>query len=97
MRLTKEDEAILLEMEVPAEDIPQIRDVALGKYTRYYLYKNDEDRERRISADEAIRLLGRKEWLSGLSRSAFHYTAARPVENSEYVVRIDSRRYFIDW
>ena len=97
MKITEEDVAILYEMEVPPEDIPQIREVALSKYTRYTLYENEEGAGKRISAAEAIRLLGKRTWLSGLSRSAFHFTAVRPVENSEAFVLFDSRRYFADW
>jgi len=97
MKLTEKDEAALLEMNVPAEDIPQIQEAALSKYTRYELYKNGEDKGKSISRDEVIRLLGRKEWLSGLSRSAFHFSAVRNIEDSVSFVLFDSRKYFEDW
>ena len=94
MKLTGDDEKILLEIGCPAEDIPQIRDAALTKYTRYTLYENEKRAGKRISEKEAIRLLGRKMWLSGLSRSAFHYNAARNIGDSEAFIIIDSRRLF---
>lgn len=94
MKLTEDDERILLEMGCPAEDIPQIRDAALTKFTRYTLYENEKSAGKRIGEKEAIRLLGRKMWLSGLARSAFHYNAARNIGDSKGVIIIDSRRLF---
>lgn len=92
MKLTEDDEKILLEMGCPAEDIPQIRDAALTKYTRYTLYENEKSAGKRIGEKEAIRLLGRKMWLSGLERSAFHCSAARKIEGSEAFILFDSKR-----
>ena len=96
MILTEQDKATLLAIGVPADDFRQIQEAALSKHTRYELYKNGEDKGKRISRDEAIRLLGRKEWLSGLSRSAFHFSAVRLVENSDLFVLFDSRKYFAE-
>lgn len=41
---------------------------------------------RRITRDEAQALLGRREWLSGISRSAFHYTAARQTYDGRTIL-----------
>jgi hypothetical protein len=97
MTLTEQDQVDLREMGVPAEDFPQIQEVALTKYTSYLLYENSKDRGKLVSRDEAIRLLGRREWLSGLSRSAFHFTAVRSIEGSESFIYFNSRKYFADW
>jgi hypothetical protein len=96
-KLSEEDKADLLNMHVPSSDFTQIQEVASVKYTSYLLYDNNEARGKRISRDEAIRLLGRKVWLSGLARSAFHFSAVRTIEGSEAFVYFNSRRYFADW
>ena len=96
LTLTEKDKAYLLEMDVPAEDFRQIEEVALPKYTRYTLYENESERGKRISRAEAIRLLGRRTWLSGLSRSAFHYSACRNIEGGQSFILFDSSRYFKD-
>lgn len=97
MKLSEEDKTDLLNMDVPFSDFAQIQEVASVKYTSYLLYENSEAKGKRISRDEAIRLLGRRVWLSGLSRSAFHFTAVRTIEGSEAFVYFNSRRYFSDW
>lgn len=73
MRITDEDVKILLAIGVPTEDIPQIKEAAKAKYTRYKLTETGE----RITGAKAVELLGRRVYLSGLVRSAFHYTSER--------------------
>ena len=98
MTLTDKDKTALREMGFPPEDFRQIQEVASGKFTSYTLYESEEDEKgKRISRDEAIRLLGRRTWLSGLGRSAFHYTAVRKIEGSEALIYFNSRKYFADW
>ena len=97
MKLSEKDKADLRNMGVPSSDFRQIQEVASGKFTSYLLYVNDDASGTRISRDEAIRLLGRRIWLSGLARSAFHYTAVRTIEGSEAFVYINSRKYFADF
>ena len=48
-------------------------------------------RGRRISAEKAICLLGQENFLSGLSRSAFHWSAVRNTEDGERVMFDSSR------
>ena len=96
MRLTEEDKADLLAMDVPAEDFQRIEEVAQTKYTRYTLYENGSERGKRISREETIRLLGRRVWLSGLARSAFHNSARRGPDGGPFFVIFDSHRYFMD-
>lgn len=38
-------------------------------------------RKKNICDDEALNILGREEFISGLSRSAFHHTATRRADN----------------
>ena len=96
MKLTEKDKEDLLAMDVPPEDFRQIADAAQLKYTKYSLYAKGSERGKRISRDDAIRLLGRKEWLSGLSRSAFHFTACRDTLDGASFVLFDSHKLFAD-
>ena len=84
------------------EDDESIEQVERAATVTIYKYKG-----RRISRKKAIELLGEEEFLSGLDRSAFHWTCIRWVDNEkadksinsfmhEYVY-FDSRRFFEDW
>ena len=49
---------------------------------------------RKISRETAIRRLGRETWLSGLVRSAFHWTATRQTADGKNYIMFDSRKLF---
>lgn len=87
MKLTKTDKEMLLCIGVREEDFAQIQEVMQVRYTSYEL--NGE----KISRDKAIEILGRKKFLAGLSRSAFHYTAVSIADSGERVY-FDSSKYF---
>ena len=70
MKLTEEDKQILREWGNSSRDIEQIEFAA-----NHTTYKTDDGK--RISREKAIDLLSRKVWLSGLSRSAFHFNCER--------------------
>ena len=61
-----------------------------ARYTKYKL------RNKAIPRERALDLLGRRKYLSGIARSAFHYMAARAVGESEEsgVVYFDLSRLF---
>ena len=90
MKLTNEDKALLLDWGYPEEDFAQIEEAFQKSKTTYELG------DFRISREEAIRLLGRRQYLSGVARSAFHRTAARevPMSTSGEVVYFDSSKLF---
>ena len=46
-----------------------------------------------ITRDEAVTRLGRLDYLSGIARSAFHFTAMRITEDGK-VILFDSSRLF---
>ena len=52
------------------------------------------EEEGRISAEKASKLLGREAYLSGLSRSAFHWSASRDIGDSGNTVSFDSSSLF---
>ena len=90
MKLTSEDKALLRQYGYADENFPQIELAMQTRYTKYKLGNTAISRER------ALGLLGRRKYLSGIARSAFHYTAARTIEESEEsgVVCFDSSRLF---
>lgn len=87
MKLTENDKKILKKWGYSDDDIPQIEEA-----TEKAIYKLNY--KVRITAKEAIKLLGRSDYLSGISRSAFHFTASRRVENTGDVVSFDSSALF---
>ncbi len=96
-RFTDEDKFELLSMGYPNKDLWQIQEAAKGKNTKYTLYSENEKTGKRISGEETIRILGRRVWLSGLARSAFHWTAMRSSPDEQYEVYFDSSHLFKDW
>ena len=59
------------------EDLWQIKEST--KYLK--LTKYDGVKKVKITQREALEILGRKEFISGISRAAFHFTAMRTGKN----------------
>ena len=80
-KLTPEDIALLREWgETEERCIKQVERCAAKKYTKYTMIDTSNGigvKKKSISREEAIEILGREEWLSGLHRSAFHCSAVR--------------------
>lgn len=72
------------------KDIPQIK-AALRKtqFTKHTPHDNGI----RISADSARKILGDRPFLSGISRSAFHWSAVRQKDDGT-IIYFDSTPYF---
>jgi hypothetical protein len=78
MEFTKEDIAKLLGFGHRKSELKQLQEAAIVcKYT-------DED-DRRISATKVLEMIGRDQWLSGISRAAFHFTCGRGEHGKNYV------------
>lgn len=89
-KLSDEDIKTLKRFGHEDEDIPQIQEALLKtKFT----YCEDDKEVREISAQEAVELLGKEQFLSGLGRSAYHYTAYRKI-NDNTGVSFDSFALF---
>lgn len=82
--LTEQDKAVLKEYGNGEEDFPQIEEAA--NRSTFTVDDKDEQPVKAINVWEAIDLLGRETFLSGISRSAFHWTCSR--ENPETGVEI---------
>lgn len=93
MKLTKKDKEYLISIGVSTDDFEQMEDVS--RYTKYEMFETyNESIVTRITQKKAIEILGRHTFLSGLNRSAFHYSAVRFSPDDKIVVVFDSRRYF---
>lgn len=84
MKLLKEDKKMLLNWGYLEEDLKQIQR-AINK-TNYIL--TDKQTENKITSEKAKDILGTEKFLSGISRSAFHWSAMR--DN----IYFDSRKLF---
>lgn len=79
--LTDEDKKILLDWGNREEELDQIElEANVCEFTQCYKSKPD----RKITREEAIKILGRREFLSGIERTAFHYNCGR-MNGKKYV------------
>lgn len=77
MKLTEQGKQILRESGHSENDMRQLCEAA-----RRCKYENGKGEK--LTAEKVIALIGRKNWLSGISRAAFHWTSARE-DNGNYV------------
>lgn len=87
MELAKEDRTFLASLGYDEHDLPQIEAALHASRTTYSL-----DGEP-ITRVQALQLLGRESYLAGISRSAFHFTAAQTAGNGK-TVYFDSYKLF---
>lgn len=79
MKLIMEDKRMLLSWGHTEDDLSQIAAAIHSRNTKYTLEGEP------IGREEALRLLGRETYLSGISRSAFHYSAERETADGKHV------------
>lgn len=77
MKLTESDKKQLRENGYIESDFPQIEKAMQKSKTKYSTVNIQTGKKETISRERAIEILGREMWLSGISRSAFHWTAQR--------------------
>lgn len=95
MKLTEEDKTILLSHGYRECDFRQIEIASAN--TKYELQNAKEPTKHiRIGSHKTIKILGRELYWSGISRSAFHYSAARSTPDNKYTVYFDSSAIFAD-
>lgn len=91
--LSSYDKRILRSFGEHPDVFPQIEE-AISK-TKYYLYDKENDKSiGYVKSEKAIEILGKKVFLSGIDRSAFHRTALRYSPDYKYSVRFDSGKLF---
>ena len=92
MKLTKDDVIYLKYIgETDEENIKQI-ERATSK-TVYHVFDSTGQKQR-IGVKKAIELLGRENFLSGIARSAFHFTAYQKSNDGAYGVMFNSSALF---
>ena len=87
MKLTENDKVLLVKWGHSESDFSQIEEAMKKNKTKYRLEGSS------VSREEAINLLGHKEYLSGIARSAFHCTAARETPDGKFII-FDSSNLF---
>lgn len=87
MKLTEDDKRLLRSWGHEESDFAQIEEAFSASKTKYEL--NDKP----ISREKAIEVLGRECYLSGIARSAFHFTAERETQSGDSVY-FDSHNLF---
>lgn len=95
MKLTKSDKQILTEWGYDKDDIAQIERASSKTVYEERRQENDNVVTKKVSAKRAIEVLGRKTFLSGLGRCAFHWSAFRTTENEDTTIFFDSSRFFL--
>lgn len=90
MKFTKDQKEILKARNFTDTDIKQIERATIKTV---YMHITEDGKEK-ISIHKAIELLGIEDFLSGISRSAFHYTATRQIGDMPDYVSFDSRKLF---
>lgn len=89
--LSKEHQAIILNFGYPKKDLEQI-EAALSK-TDFELYDQSKTEDEKITIDKAIEILGEELFLSGICRSAFHWSATRESKKGQKVYFNSSRLF----
>lgn len=75
MKLTPEDKAMLLDMGHLESDFGQIEKAT---YKTTYEYRGGQIGQKRV-----LELLGRRSYLAGIGRSAFHFSAVQLTPQNE--------------
>lgn len=70
---------LLTEWGYSQEDVKQCDDAV--KQCKY-IYSDENSKRHRISCKRAREVLGELEWVSGIARAAFHWSAWRNVDDS---------------
>lgn len=87
MKLTNKDKDILRGFGYKDKDFKQIEMATLKKYTVYKL------NNKKVQLEKVLEMMDRKEYLSGIARSAFHWSSVRFTSNEEEVY-FDSSKLF---
>lgn len=92
--LTLEDITYLKDWGEDERSIAQIDRAVTKTIYEKLIFEDGQDKSVRISRLEAKQILGNEQFLSGLSRSAFHWDAVRTAENGTKVY-FDSSKLFL--
>ena len=89
MKLSADDKQYLINCGYLEKDIPQIEKViSVIKYTEI-----KDGKRKRVPRKYVLENMERTEWLSGISRAAFHWTAMRETRNGTGIY-FDASKFF---
>lgn len=91
-KMTNEDVKYFIRIGHPRSDMKQLEKAFCE--VDLVLTDNRTGKDQRIGRDKAIEVLGRETFLSGISRSAFHASAARESDNGRYSVSFDLYKWW---
>jgi hypothetical protein len=86
MKLTIQDKKLLANWGERPDDIAQIERASKSNILELELKDLETSKRRKIGQREAIKILGRETFLSGLSRAAFHWSSSRESEDEKFSV-----------
>lgn len=86
MKLTEADKKLLSAFNYEKEDFPQIEETM----STVKLKSGDG---KRIGLNEAIQILGRSDFISGIARCAFHFSALREARDGRKVIFDNSKMF----
>ena len=89
-KLTKKQKQIILDFGYQQEDLKYIEEALL--FTDFELLIERQN-DKKISLKKAKEILDETNFLSGIARSTFHYSAVREAENG-HKIYFDSSRYY---
>lgn len=88
--LTDADKELLTHYGYTATDFAQIEECA---NKTVYILDDGSPKAHPIRIEEALKLLGRELFLSGIARSAFHLTSSRETPDGQHTVSFESGRF----
>lgn len=93
MKLTKAQKDYYRSMKWDEDDIKQLE--SMGKYCKLTLYNNITGKKiKRITQKEAIKILGKETFMSGMERACFHWDCSRSNETGSLTVDFDNSAMF---
>ena len=94
MKLTIQDKKLLVSWGQRPGDIAQIERASKSDILELKLEDLGTGKRRKIGQKEAIKILGRETFLSGLSRAAFHRGCSRNSEDDKFRISFDCGKLF---
>jgi hypothetical protein len=93
MRLTNKQKEYYKSMGWGEDDIAQLQE--MGKYCKLTVcLEPNGEKIRRITQKEAIEILGKETFMSGMERACFHWTASRQNEAGTLSVDFNNSSMF---
>lgn len=93
-KLEKRQKEKLLEWGYKEEDIVQIEEALTKTTFTMHFNKLDGMKDKKITQYEAMWHLTPEDFLSGLGRSAFHFTSSRTSKEGDFTIHFDSSKLF---